>query len=156
MNMCLCPHLVILVYISETMASLHARWLARPLVVFSSVSRPDQLLWHHWCYKHKSLSVDPHSIAWINPHISHTESASRLFVHSNWEAMQFVIWNQKTQWESFNIKILSRSTKGIYFRGKCVPVKVEYLMRWHGEIVKHFDPCLLQDHLCQNMHLTKS
>lgn len=98
MSMCLCPHLGVLVYISETMASLHPRWLAGLSVVSPlPFPRPAQLLWHQWCHKHRSLSVDPHSIASINPHISYTEPASRLFVHSNWEALQFFLLYFKTK-----------------------------------------------------------
>lgn len=41
--------------------------------------------------------MDPHSIASINPHISYTEPASRLFVHSNWEALQFFLLYFKTK-----------------------------------------------------------
>lgn len=72
-----CPHLGVLVYISKTtktMSSLHPRWLAG----LSPLPLLGQLLWHQQYYKHKSPFVDPHSIASINPHISHTGPARRL------------------------------------------------------------------------------
>lgn len=94
--MSMCPHLGVLVYIPKTMASLHPRWLAGLSVFSSSSSWPTQLLWHQQFYKHKSLFVDPHSIASINPHISHTGPARRLCLFKLWGLAVFFFFLLKT------------------------------------------------------------
>lgn len=121
MSMCLCLHLGVSVYVSETMASLHARWLAGLSVSLSSrlSAHPAALASAVPRVLNKSFPVEPHSIDSINPPISHSELASRFFVHSDWEVLQFV---------TFRYLILGNPHNDIWLGQKCTHVFLEKKM----------------------------
>lgn len=82
---------------------------------------PAQLLWHRLCHRHKSLSVGPlHSMATINPYISHAEPASGLFVYSNggW-LCRFSTETSETKWKQREGSEWSRYYSYCYTLPRC-------------------------------------